>query len=101
MFFTSEYLCDDSIRYSLKIHYVVYPKCLKYYGKFAAWATTKYDIIARYLFLSTLRPETLIQKALSRFILLCTHFTFGVVQYGGGGMYEVFNIIHAYSLYSL
>jgi len=89
---------QDSLRHSLKIHYVVYPRFLKYYGWLVGWLTTKYDIFARYLFISTLKPTTYVEKALSRFILFCTNFTFAVVQYGGGA--SVINFVMFLALVS-
>lgn len=43
-------------RISLKLHYVVYPRCLAPVGRWLKQATTAYNIAARYTFLNTLEP---------------------------------------------
>jgi len=46
-------------RMTLKIHYCVYPKGLKYYGRLLGLLTTVYDRIARYAFLKAIKPQSL------------------------------------------
>jgi len=47
----------DESRIALKLHYVVYPKCLWPIGAFCGYLTTMYDQIARWWFLKTLNPD--------------------------------------------
>jgi len=53
----------DESRIALKLHYVVYPKCLAPIGLLAGWLTTKYDQIARWWFLQTLNPDNVATKS--------------------------------------
>jgi len=53
----------DESRIALKLHYVVYPKCLAPIGKLAGWLTTMYDQIARWWFLQTLTPDNVAAKS--------------------------------------
>eukprot|EP01064_Diplonema_japonicum_P015720 TRINITY_DN2352_c0_g1_i1.p1 TRINITY_DN2352_c0_g1~~TRINITY_DN2352_c0_g1_i1.p1 ORF type:complete len:578 (+),score=115.32 TRINITY_DN2352_c0_g1_i1:75-1808(+) len=61
-------------RITLKLHYIVYPKCLKPFGEMLAYVTTQYDIIARNLFLYTIKPTTFLQKLSSQIGVLCTTY---------------------------
>jgi hypothetical protein len=46
--FSSNAIRDQ--RYALKVHYLVYPSALPYYGYLLAWLTSTYDQIARRAF---------------------------------------------------
>jgi hypothetical protein len=52
----------DESRIALKLHYVVYPKCLMPIGLLAGYLTTKYDQIARWWFLQTINPDNAATK---------------------------------------
>eukprot|EP01061_Rhynchopus_euleeides_P037322 TRINITY_DN633_c2_g1_i1.p1 TRINITY_DN633_c2_g1~~TRINITY_DN633_c2_g1_i1.p1 ORF type:complete len:625 (+),score=294.01 TRINITY_DN633_c2_g1_i1:39-1913(+) len=64
----------DEQRITLKLHYVVYPKVLRPFGLLLAYVTTQYDIIARNLFLYTIKPTTFMQKLSARVGVLTTTF---------------------------
>jgi hypothetical protein len=76
---------NDGLRVTLKLHYCVYPKRLPLYGKLLAFLNTQYDVAARKAFLKSLRPATFVEKALARFILLCTDSYRFLGRYVGGG----------------
>eukprot|EP01126_Amoeba_proteus_P007474 TRINITY_DN12692_c0_g1_i1.p1 TRINITY_DN12692_c0_g1~~TRINITY_DN12692_c0_g1_i1.p1 ORF type:complete len:361 (-),score=38.25 TRINITY_DN12692_c0_g1_i1:47-1129(-) len=70
-------------RITLKLHYCVYPRCLRPLGLLHGWLTTKYDIFARGLFLKTITPTNLVEKFLARVVLLCTYVYHKVEVYVG------------------
>lgn len=72
-------------RITLKLHYCIYPKRLAWYGRLLANLTTRYDTAARELFLATLRPKRLVERLLSRAILLFTKAYRVVAEHVGGG----------------
>ncbi|WP_086001300.1 methyltransferase [Plesiocystis pacifica] len=69
------YICDlpgrqdPEQRCVLKLHYVVYPKFLRTWGELLARATGYYDDRARALFVATLTPKNLIQRAATNLVL--------------------------------
>ena len=66
-------------RYTLKVHYLVYPTAFPLYGSFLAWATSAYDTLARLAFLKTLEPKGIIDQLLWLVIMGCTHLWFNSV----------------------
>eukprot|EP00238_Polyblepharides_amylifera_P002811 CAMPEP_0196582902 /NCGR_PEP_ID=MMETSP1081-20130531/41225_1 /TAXON_ID=36882 /ORGANISM="Pyramimonas amylifera, Strain CCMP720" /LENGTH=583 /DNA_ID=CAMNT_0041903623 /DNA_START=227 /DNA_END=1978 /DNA_ORIENTATION=- len=70
-------------RITLKLHYVIYPKCLKPIGKLLAFVTTMYDISARNLFVATIRPPSLFWQGMAYVILISTKLTFLGEQFIG------------------
>lgn len=74
---------NKECRITLKLHYVVYPKILNYFGKILKKLTTIYDINARKLFLATINPkESLVQKV-SDLIIYTTDITYLIENYIG------------------
>ena len=73
----------EKYRMTLKLHYVIYPKVFRPYGKCLAWLTTQYDIVARQAFLQTLTPASFFDQLLVRFIMICTNTAFAVHKYIG------------------
>jgi protein-S-isoprenylcysteine O-methyltransferase Ste14 len=73
----------EHFRYSLKVHYVVYPASMPWYGDLLAFLTTCYNTIARLVFLQTLQPKNIVDKLLWRFVMFCTDLFFGIVQTTG------------------
>ena len=63
-------------RITLKLHYVVYPKVLAPFGRLLAWVTTRYDIIARGLFLYTIKPKNFVEAWTSKIGVLLTTYAF-------------------------
>lgn len=59
-------------RITLKLHYCVAPRVLPAYGRLLAWLNVRYDRAARSAFLKSLRPATLLERALARAILMTT-----------------------------
>lgn len=74
---------NSETRITLKLHYVVYPKCLKPLGKVLAALTTMYDITARNLFLVTLKPKGLIGQGLAYIVIIATRLMFLAENYLG------------------
>ncbi len=72
-------------RITLKLHYCVYPRSLAAYGKLLGYLTTRWDIAARSLFLKSLRPQRIQERALARAILLGTRIYRLLAEYVGGG----------------
>jgi len=70
-------------RITLKLHYVVYPKCLWPLGKLLALLTTGYDIAARNLFLATIKPPSLFWRFMAQMILIVTDGVFQAEKYVG------------------
>jgi len=62
----------EGFRITLKVHYLVYPRCLKPLGRLLAYLTSAYDHAARRLFLKTIKPQTFIEKFLSQVGVLFT-----------------------------
>jgi len=71
-------------RVTLKLHYCVYPKVLAWYGRLLGNLTTRYDVVARKLFLKTLRPERIVERLLARIILLSTKAYRFIAEHIGG-----------------
>uniref|UniRef100_A0A0G4FVB1 phosphatidyl-N-methylethanolamine N-methyltransferase n=1 Tax=Chromera velia CCMP2878 TaxID=1169474 RepID=A0A0G4FVB1_9ALVE len=63
---------NTDFRINLKLHYAVYPRCLKPLGKLCKWLTTRYDIGARNLFLYTIKPTTFFQRFMAWQVLSTT-----------------------------
>ena len=74
---------DIERRITLKLHYAVYPKWFKLFGKLLKQLTILYDILARQLFLTTIKPNNNNKKILSISILYITHLTYLIENYIG------------------
>merc|ERR1711871_1445953 len=74
---------NKGFRITLKVHYVVYPKCLRSYGRLLAVLTTRYDETARNLFLNTIRPKNLFWQAAAYYVLFSTLMTQLTMEYLG------------------
>lgn len=70
-------------RVVLKVHYLIYPKILKYYAKFYCYLTVSYDRIARQLFLYTQNPDTVSSNIVTQIILTVTNKWYFIEQYIG------------------
>lgn len=70
-------------RIVLKLHYVVYPRCLSAFGKLLGRLTTRYNQTARQLFLNTITPKTLWWKFMAKQVLLGTEITFRIQNHFG------------------
>jgi hypothetical protein len=70
-------------RYTLKVHYLVYPTNLPFYGKLLGRLTSVYDNVARLGFLMTLTPKTSFQKLYWRFIMWSTLGMFSIIRAAG------------------
>jgi hypothetical protein len=57
-------------RVTLKVHMCAYPKALPWMGKALAWLSVRYNITFRALFLYTLKPQTLIEKAVGKYAVV-------------------------------
>ena len=63
---------NETSRVCLKLHFLVYPKALKPFGKLLGRITTHYNENFRKLFLSTIDPNSLLSKVMAVFVLLGT-----------------------------
>jgi len=63
-------------RITLKLHYVIYPRCLWPLGKALAALTTGYDIAARRLFLNTIKPQGVFWEGMAAMVLIVTNLVF-------------------------
>jgi len=81
-------------RITLKLHYAVYPKWFQLFGKMLKQLTTTYDIIARHLFLATIKPNDDKTRRLSKSILYVTHLTYLIENHIG--FYNVALLILTY-----
>merc|ERR1711871_1806632 len=70
-----EGVVNKGFRITLKVHYVVYPKAFRFYGRLLAALTTNYDETARNLFLNTIRPKNLFWQGAAYYVLLSTKLT--------------------------
>lgn len=75
---------STEVRITLKLHYCVYPRIAKPYGRLLSWLNTRYDVIARGAFLKSLRPATIVERALAAFIMVCTR-TYNILGTHLGG----------------
>jgi hypothetical protein len=66
---------NKGFRITLKVHYVVYPKFLRFYGRLLAALTTRYDETARNLFVNTINPPNMFWKAAAYYVLISTKLT--------------------------
>lgn len=71
-------------RYSLKVHYVVYPACVPIYGQLVAFLNAGYNTLARKLFVKTLAPKTLIDWVCWKGVMVATNSWYAVLQVLGG-----------------
>lgn len=70
-------------RVVLKIHYLIYPKMLKWYAKLYGLLTSLYNTIARKLFVYTLNPNGTIGNGVTKMILGVTDNWFLLEKYAG------------------
>ncbi len=70
-------------RISLKLHFVVYPQKLGWYGRRLSRLSAWYNTKARQLFLDTIRPKTVLSKLQAAWILASTVLFNGVTRYIG------------------
>eukprot|EP01060_Flectonema_neradi_P006732 TRINITY_DN14604_c0_g1_i1.p1 TRINITY_DN14604_c0_g1~~TRINITY_DN14604_c0_g1_i1.p1 ORF type:complete len:593 (+),score=60.64 TRINITY_DN14604_c0_g1_i1:37-1815(+) len=87
-------------RITLKLHYVVYPKCLKPIGLGLAYVTSRYDEIARRLFLYTIKPKTVLQKFSARIGVLLTTYLVEVFE-SFIGLYNVVRVVTMFCVLSM
>ena len=80
---TNKDAVDTERRITLKLHYAVYPKWFKLFGKLLKQLTTLYDVRARQLFLATIKPNNNKTKTLSKSILYVTHLTYLIENHLG------------------
>eukprot|EP00611_Tribonema_gayanum_P015468 TRINITY_DN27317_c0_g1_i1.p1 TRINITY_DN27317_c0_g1~~TRINITY_DN27317_c0_g1_i1.p1 ORF type:complete len:621 (+),score=222.98 TRINITY_DN27317_c0_g1_i1:239-2101(+) len=77
-------------RYSLKVHYVVYPRCLPWYGSLVAFLNVAYNTLARKLFVKTLAPSSFVDLVCWKAIMVCTNFWYAGLQAVGGASVLVY-----------
>jgi len=79
-FITNEpQVCSTDLRINLKVHHVVFPKRLRPWGRLLAWLTSRYNERARQVFLDTIQPRSLAERAGAAFVVGTTK-AFDLVQ---------------------
>lgn len=73
----------SDFRIVLKVHFLIYPKKLKYYAYFYKYLTIYYDKIARNLFLYTIQPNTISTNFITSIILFITNKYYYIEKYIG------------------
>jgi hypothetical protein len=86
-------------RYTLKLHYLVYPSSIPFYGHILGFLTSVYDTIARLAFLKTLTPKSGIEKLLWGFIMFMTHLFYGAIRMAGNSGAIAFLVLSGVTLY--
>lgn len=74
---------NEEPRIVLKVHFVVYPRALKLYGRMLGYLTTRYDINARNLFLNTIAPKSFFWKMMAKQVIVSTNLYFRIQCYLG------------------
>jgi hypothetical protein len=74
---------NEGHRIVLKLHYVVYPKCLKAFGFLLSRLSTRYNQAARELFLRTIKPKNLFWKFMAKQVLIGTELTLRIQKHLG------------------
>lgn len=67
-----EHVKNKEQRVVLKVHYVVYPKVLYVLGMLLKYLSILYNTNARKLFLYTLKPQNILEKIMTKLILVTT-----------------------------
>ena len=70
-------------RITLKLHYVVYPKCFGYFGKVKGTLATWYNTTARNLFLATIKPRGVVWKFMAWNVIFWTKRVRELEMYAG------------------
>lgn len=73
----------SGLRYTLKLHYLVYLSSLPYYGHLLGTLTSWYDMIARLVFLKTLVPKTFIERSLWNVVMITTRAFYESIRAAG------------------
>ena len=71
----------DPHRITLKIHFITYPKYLKYFAMILKHLNIQYNKNARKLFLYTISPKSLCEKIVAKQILFTTKATYLIEKY--------------------
>jgi len=82
-------------RVTMKLHYVVYPKCFGPFGRFLGTLAMVYNTAARRLFLNTIRP-TGFWRFMAWMVLTVTNAVFNLEKYAG-----LNNVMSAVALYAI
>jgi len=70
-------------RVTMKLHYVVYPRCFGFVGRFLGTLASFYNWAARNLFLNTIAPKTLLWKFMAFMVLFVTRSVFELERRAG------------------
>jgi len=87
---------NEDRRITLKLHYVVYPKCFGPLGKMKGTLATWYNTTARNLFLNTIAPSNLLWRFMAWNVLFWTDVVFKLEKYCG--MNNIFATLGLYLL---
>ena len=81
-------------RVTMKLHYVVYPRCFGFLGRFLAKLASFYNWAARNLFLSTIAPANRFWKFMAFMVLFVTRSVFELEK--RAGLSSVVAVLAAY-----
>ena len=81
-------------RVTMKLHYVVYPRCFGFLGRFLAKLASFYNWAARNLFLSTIAPANTFWKFMAFMVLFVTRSVFELEK--RAGLSSVVAVLAAY-----
>ena len=82
-YITNDYAENKNRRISLKLHYVVYPKSLGPWGRWLGTLSTAYNTRARQLFLDTIAPDSLFDKAKAAGVVATTFLFESIARFCG------------------
>lgn len=74
---------NDDFRVVLKVHYCIYPKCMRIFGTILGRLSIHYNKQFRSLFLYTITPETVLQKITARNVVFFTKLYYTLEAYIG------------------
>jgi len=90
---------DSEPRVTLKAHYCIYPKYLKWLGNFMYVCNSVYDNIFRNLFLKTIEPENILDRINGFIVVYSTHLFMMIETWiGYRNIYYIVYITYWYSI---
>lgn len=93
---------QEEPRVTLKLHYVIYPHSLYYYGKFIGYLNEEYNRLFRKLFLHTIKPTNLVEYLNSYIIVISTNlFYIGELYIGYRNIAYICLLMHFKHTYNL
>lgn len=89
---------NDGQRICLKLHYCVYPRALAPVGKLLGYLTTKYNQTFRFVFLSTIAPDSVFAKLNAALVIIGTTIFNNIETVVGWGNLAILSTLGAAAL---